>query len=462
MAIVRPGMGQEIDGFVLGEKLHQGPMSSLWRVTARDDPSPLLMKIPSLAEGEDISSIIGFEVEQMILPRLTGPHVPRHVATGDFSRVPYLVMEEVAGESLAHRLQRGRPGVEEIVQFGIAAAKALAELHRQHVIHLDIKPANLMIRPSGEVVFLDFGLSHHDELPDLLAEESDVPMGTAPYIAPEQIFGERGEPLSDVFALGVVLYETVTGECPFGNPRQKAGMKRRLWRDPVPPRARQAACPPWLQEVILRCMEVDPARRMPSAAQLAFALQNPDQVVLTGRAAKLRQDDWLTVLKRRLRAGKPPTRARRPMAERLAAAPIVMAAVDLSQGLTPLAEALRTHVKRALDAAPGARLACVTVIKTALLALDNADEGTSAYVQRLVELKDWAHPLCRGDERASYHVLEALDPASALIDYAHKNAVDEIVLGARASSALRRYLGSVSAKVVAEAPCTVTVVRVAE
>lgn len=150
------------------------------------------------------------------------------------------------------------------------------------------------------------------------------------------------------------------------------------------------------------------------------------------------------------------------MAERLADAPIVLAAVDLSHGVNPLAEALRAHVKRALDAAPGARLACVTVIKTALLALDSPDEGTSAYVQRLVELKDWARPLSQGDDRASFHVLEALDPAAALIDYAQKNAVDEIVLGARASSALRRYLGSVSAKVVAEAPCTVTVVRVAE
>jgi nucleotide-binding universal stress UspA family protein len=139
-----------------------------------------------------------------------------------------------------------------------------------------------------------------------------------------------------------------------------------------------------------------------------------------------------------------------------------MAAVDLTHGVTPLAEALRSHVKRALDAAPGARLACVTVLRTALLALESGDEGTNAYVQRLVELKDWASPLSRGDERASYHVLEAVDPAAALIDYAQKNAVDEIVLGARASSALRRYLGSVSAKVVAEAPCTVTVVRVAE
>ncbi len=104
----------------------------------------------------------------------------------------------------------------------------------------------------------------------------------------------------------------------------------------------------------------------------------------------------------------------------------------------------------------------MTVLKTAILAVDNGEEsGNSAYVQRLVELKDWARPLANGDERVSYHVLEAVDPAAALVDYAHHNHVDHIVLGARASSALRRYLGSVSAQVVAEAPCTVTVVRLA-
>jgi nucleotide-binding universal stress UspA family protein len=146
--------------------------------------------------------------------------------------------------------------------------------------------------------------------------------------------------------------------------------------------------------------------------------------------------------------------------EQLADACIVMAAVDLSNGMTPLAEAQRVHVKRALDAAPGARLACVTVLKTALLSVEGDNDGTSAYVQRLVELKDWARPIAPNESKLSLHVLEAVDPAAALIEYAAKNQVDEIVIGARASSALRRYLGSVSAKVVAEAECTVTVVRV--
>ena len=100
-------------------------------------------------------------------------------------------------------------------------------------------------------------------------------------------------------------------------------------------------------------------------------------------------------------------------------------------------------------------------MKTALLTVESEtnEEGRNAYVQRLVELKDWARPLISRDEVVSYHVLEALDAASALIDYAQHNNVDHIVLGARGSSTVRRYLGSVSSQIVAQAPCTVTVVR---
>jgi nucleotide-binding universal stress UspA family protein len=103
----------------------------------------------------------------------------------------------------------------------------------------------------------------------------------------------------------------------------------------------------------------------------------------------------------------------------------------------------------------------VTVHKTSRVALDaNTDEqGRNVLVQRLVELKHWARPLAESAGRITFHVLEAPDPAAALIEYARANHVDQIVIGARASSPLRRYLGSVSAQVAAEAPCTVTVVR---
>ena len=116
-----------------------------------------------------------------------------------------------------------------------------------------------MFRPSGEAVLIDFGLSHHNQLPDLLQEEFRVPYGTAPYMAPERLLGVRDDPRSDLFSLGVLLYFFTTGVRPFGESETLRGMRRRLWRDPYPPRQLKADYPPWLQEIVLRCLEIDPA-----------------------------------------------------------------------------------------------------------------------------------------------------------------------------------------------------------
>ncbi|MBD0271348.1 MAG: serine/threonine protein kinase, partial [Acetobacteraceae bacterium] len=293
-----------MDGFVVGNLVHKGGMALLYEAAHPDHPGPLLMKVPRLFEGEDPAAIVSFEMEQMILPRLSGPHVPRFVAAAGFDRQPYLVMERVPGPSLLPRLQELPLPAPEVAAIGARVAAAMDALHRQHVIHLDIKPSNILHRPradgrGGEAVLVDFGLSHHAQLPDLMEEEFRLPYGTAPYMAPEQVMGVRTEPRSDLFALGALLYFFATGTRPFGDPQRMSGLKRRLWRDPQPPRRLRADCPPWLQEAILRCLEVDPERRHPTAAQLAFDLRHPDAVALTPRATKLRRDGFGEVLRRR-------------------------------------------------------------------------------------------------------------------------------------------------------------------
>src|SRR5512139_398162 len=202
-------------------------MATIWRVTRDDIALPMAMKIPRLAGGAEPSAIISFEVEQMILPRLNGVHVPRFIASGDFDEHPFLVMERIAGESLDARLDRVPLPPQEVAEIGARTATALHDLHRQHVIHLDVTPDNILFRRNGEVVFIDFGLSRHDQLPDLMAEVYFLPMGTAPYIAPEQVLGVRNDLRSDIFSLGVVLYELITGELPYGSPNSMAGLRRR-------------------------------------------------------------------------------------------------------------------------------------------------------------------------------------------------------------------------------------------
>jgi nucleotide-binding universal stress UspA family protein len=460
MDVQRLQAGQVIDGFTLERPLDPGGMASFWRVSRSGTDLPMVMKVPLMRRGEDPITIVGFEVEQMILARLTGPHVPRFVAAGDFER-PYIVMEYVAGQAVKSLLDKTPLPLEEVAAIGAKIAFALHDLHSQHVIHLDLKPSNVILRDDGEAVLIDFGLSRHDQLPDLIAEEFDDPVGTGPYVAPEQVLRERGDPRSDIFALGVILYFLATGERPFGEPQRAADWRRRLWRDPLPPRRLNEKIPPWLQEIILRCLAVDPAERYATAAQLAFELQNPEAVQLTARAERRERDGTIAVLLRWLRAPKRALPRRRTISGLLARAPIILVALDLAPEAEGLREALAVAVRRVLATEPGARLACLNVLKVSRIAIDpEVDaQGRNLHLQGLVALRHWARALPIAGDRITYHVIEAVDPAAAVVDYARNNRIDHIVMGARGSSPLRRLLGSVSAKVVAEAPCTVTVVR---
>jgi nucleotide-binding universal stress UspA family protein len=485
-SVVRPASleaGQVVDGFRLDECAHRGGMATLWRVSRVEAPPPgepdlpLIMKVPRIKGGDEPASIVGFEVEQMIMPTLSGPHVPKFVAKGDFTRLPYIVMERIDGPSLRPRLDASPLPIDEVAQIGWKVAMALHDLHRQHVVHLDVKPSNIVFRPEagdegGEAVLIDFGLSHHDRLPDLLEEEFELPMGTSPYMSPEQLQFVRSDPRSDLFALGVMLYHLTTGERPFGAPDNVRGLRRRLYRDPLAPRALRPDCPPWLQEVILRCLEVRPERRYQTAAQLAFDLHHPDEVALTARATRMARNGALNVMKRWFAAIGHEAETSGGIAEQTASCPIVLAAVDLLGAEPALLEAARLTVQRLLLTRPGARLACLTVMKINRIGMNELvdADGSSRHLELLVQLKHWARPLLQAlaapgkdapSGHVTFHVIEAPDAAAAIVDYARRNQVDHIVMGARSSGRLRRHLGSVSARVAAESDCTVTVVRAA-
>jgi serine/threonine protein kinase len=489
MATHHLAQGQIVDGFRLDAPLDAGGMASFWRVSqvravsaggepVGADPSgtgpvttadwaafPLVMKVPLLRPGEDPLTIVGFEVEQMILARLSGPHVPRFVAAGDFE-LPYIVMEFVPGRPLKALLREAPLPPAEVAAIGARIAYALHDIHRQHVIHLDLKPSNIVLRDArpgdpGDAVLIDFGLARHDQLPDLVAEEFGGAIGTGAYVAPEQTLGDRSDPRSDIFSLGVILYFLATGERPYGDPEREREWRRRLWRDPQPPRWWNRQVPPWLQEIILRCLEINPAARYGSAAQLAFDLQHPADVSLTGRSERRTRDGWPTMMMRWLRARNQPPRHRRSVTGQLSRAPIIMAAVDVSPEAEPLAQALAAAVSRQLAVEPGARVTCVNVMKLSRLAIDPSQDaqGRNLHLRRLIELKHWARLFAATADRTTYHVLEGVDPAATIVAFARNIKADHIVIGARGSSTLRRYLGSVSAQVVAQAPCTVTVVR---
>jgi nucleotide-binding universal stress UspA family protein len=470
MAIDQRGIGEgplpagaEVGGFRIVEPLHEGGMALLYAVEATGTdppPFPLIMKIPRLAFGSHPGCLVGFEVELMILGRLAGPHVPRLAAGGRVDGAPWLVMERIVGGRLTEAAARAPLAAAEVVRLTAAVAAAVHDLHRQNVIHHDLKPENVLFREDGSAVLVDFGLARHAELPDLVEEEFRLPAGTGAGISPEQLAGMRADPRSDLFALGVIAYRLATGQLPFGAPATRSGMRRRLYVDPVPPRALRPELPPWLQEVILRCLEPSAEARYATAAQLAHDLAHPDQIPLTARASRLQRAGALVVARRWLQALRQPAPAAATPARHLARAPHILVAVDLADRREALAEAMRAALRRSLIAEPDLRITLVAVLAPQAFGEESAPEIDHArQTSALVELRHWAHPLGLPADKLRIHLAESADPAGALLDYAAAHHVDRIVVGARGHSALRRYLGSVSARVVSEAACSVTVVR---
>ena len=461
--------GTELDGFCVGACLHAGGMAHIYEVHYADQrPAtfPMVMKVPRMTAGDGAENIVGFEVEHQILQVLQGRHVPRFVAAGDLTHLPYLVMEHVPGDTLQHVLdtyteQGTRPDAHHIAQLGAAVARAAHSLHQQNTCHLDLKPANVLMHPDGHAVLLDFGLSCHAHYPDLLAEEMRKAVGSPAWIAPEQVVGVRGDPRSDIFAIGVMLYELATGELPFGNPATDGGMRQRLWMDPTPPRRLRPDIPAWLQEVVLRCLAPVAAQRYPSAAHVAFDLEHPDQVQVTARGEQVMGTSWFTHVKRWVRAAGMHYAPSPLPSQQIEEVPILMVAVPHHEASDATLYALRQAVARSLGLRPGARLAVVTVISpNQTSSTESASSETSVHRQYLSMLRQWAQPLNLEGHTTAYHVLEASDVAKALVRYAQGNQVSMIVMGAATHGLqMQRFAATVPIKVAMDAPCTVILVK---
>ena len=451
--------GAEIDGFRIGERVHGGTMGDIFRVTGPDTGFPLAMKVPHFAPGDSDEGLINFETEANILPALSSPYVPRFVAAGDLSRAPYMVTEWIEGESLQRRLARGPLDPDEIARIGAAAADALHNLHLQDTVHLDLKPENVSLRPDGRIALIDFGLAHHARFPDLLAEEQRLAAGSAPYISPEQVLGERSDPRSDLFALGAVLYELSTGKLPYGIPRTRAGLRDRIWLDPIPPVAHAPGVPPWLQEVILRCLEPQPEDRYQSAAHIAYDLRHPENVQLTSRATRRYQSPFASRLRRWWNARHVRPLTRTLPAAQVSAARVVLAAIDTTNLDDERHPAVLRVVARILSIPAEYRLICVSVIAGGPGA-ERTSGDSSHYLEHLVRLRNWVEPLRLPPSRLSLHVIEAANPADTLVEFARRNHVDLMVLGAPPPARTRvAWWRSVASTVAANADCSVHLVR---
>jgi serine/threonine protein kinase len=460
--------GSELDGFRIGPLMHAGAMARIYDVSyadGREAPFPMVMKVPLMREGDGGENIVGFEIEHQMLQVLHGSYVPRFVAAGDLGRVPYLVMERLSGITLETWINQNVNAhepihLEPVTRLGVKLAQAVHSLHQQNVCHLDLKPANVMITDEDRVVLLDFGLSFHADYPDLMAEEFRKAVGSPAWIAPEQVVGTRGDPRSDVFALGVMLYEMATGELPFGYPTTSGGLRQRLWMSPRPPRAWRADLPEWLQEIILRCLEPQANERYPSAAHLMFDLRNPGQVNITERGKRIKGRGFWWHCRQWVRAAGMQYEPSPLPLQQISEVPIVMVAVPNEDVSDLTMYALRQATARSLGNRPGARLAVVTVVNPGITGSAQSRSETWMQRQHLSAFRKWTDGLDLSGHQVSFHVLESGDAAQALLRYAEGNNVSLIIMGAATHGlSMQRFVMTVPIRVAMHAPCTVILVK---
>ena len=468
--MIEPQEGAIVDGFMVGRLLYAGAMAQIFEVTYADGRKslfPMVMKVPKLSQGDGAENVTSFEVELQMLEVLQGEHVPRFVAAADMSApIPYLVIEHIRGQTLAHWMQAltEKPfelRLPDISRVMSNVAQAVYRLHEQNACHLDLKPANIMVSENDRIVLLDFGLSFHGDSPDLLAEEFRAAVGSPAWISPEQVVGVRGDPRSDIFAVGVMLYELACGELPFGSPDTPNGLRNRLWMSPTPPRAINPLVPKWLQEITLRCLQVKAEDRYSSAAMLAFDLRHPEQLAISSLGDQMVGTSIWQKLKRLVwSAGieyKPSPLPKTTIKE----VPIVMLALPDRTFSDDLSWSLSRHVARALGNRPGARLVVITVLRSAgLSSTEHESSETTLHRRILARMQRWALGVDTTGHQISFHVLDSDDIAGALLSFDRENYVDLIIMGAytgEQSSGL--FATNVPIRVASEANCTVTLVR---
>jgi len=270
--------GRRLGRFEILERIGAGGMGVVYR--ARDSRLHRDVAIKVLPHGTlaDAEARRRFQTEALTLSRLNHPHI---AVIHDFSTqddTDFLVMELIQGDDLAARLARGPLDEAEAARLGIQVAGAIQEAHEAGVIHRDLKPANVVLTPRGQAKVLDFGLahwSHGADAADLTAVLTDPGSvsGTLPYMAPEQLRGKEVDARADIYALGALLYEAVTGERPFPETVQADLVNAILNRPPVPARAVSPAVSADLERVILKCMEKDRELRYQSARELEVDLR---------------------------------------------------------------------------------------------------------------------------------------------------------------------------------------------
>jgi serine/threonine protein kinase len=280
----QPQPGERLDHYRLESLVSISGMASIFSAWDEDVGRRVAIKVPHPQAECDPVFYERFHREIQIGRELDHKGILKVLDSGTPERV-YMAMEWVDGRPLRHVLaENGKLGADTAIDLALKVCDALEHMHAHGVVHRDLKPENIMVCPDGEIKIIDFGIASLAGARRLTFGKLSQVMGSPDYISPEQVKGKRGDLRSDLYAVGVVLYEMLTGKAPFEGPSPLAVMNARLQSHPQPPREIDPSISPHLQEIVYRALERDPANRYASARELAWDLAHPLQVGIEDRA----------------------------------------------------------------------------------------------------------------------------------------------------------------------------------
>ena len=267
--------------YLVGERVGIGGMAEVYQGQDRVLGCTVAIKImlPQYAEDENFRT--RFRQEAAAAANLQSPYIVNVYDWGQDTDTSFIVMEFVRGSDLKTAIQqRGAINQRKVAEIGSQVCQALAVAHGLDIIHRDIKPQNIMVQPDGNVKVMDFGIARAKN--SVMAKTSAV-LGTAHYISPEQAQGKELTSASDIYSLGIVLYEAATGKLPFDGPDAVSVALKQVQDQAVPPREINPAIDPALESIIMKAIAKDPRDRFATARDMRSALND----FLAGRAVSL-------------------------------------------------------------------------------------------------------------------------------------------------------------------------------